>query len=424
MRPRDLHDVIAFRVLVNTPLECYRAMGYIHELWHPMDRIRDYLGSPKVNGYRSLHTAVFAFDGRKAQFHIRTHEMHRAVQHGVTTHWLERAARGESVDDAWRLALEELPSWVAQLDSWHRELRLNADEFVEAIKNDLFEDQVFVFTPKGEIIDLPAGSTPLDFAYRIHSGVGDYYGGARVQTLGPESIPITREVPAAYVLHTGDVVTILKRNKPQVSSEWLDIVRTRNGRVNILRALRAGRERDDERATDEPSAESEPGVVPPLRHPSGQPAEIRLGRCCYPCPADPIVGLPGRQGLITVHRTCCRTLRSALHRRDQDHAHDQPIALDWHALPRMTYRMVIAVLSQDHAGLMHELAEAMKQLNVNLTRTYATANQDRNKALVTLICELAPSVQPDTVFKGLHAIPGVIQVRRDERLGCDEPSAG
>jgi (p)ppGpp synthase/HD superfamily hydrolase len=310
---------------------------------------------------------------------------------------------------------------VAQLESWQRELRLNADEFMDVIKQDVFEDQVYVFTPKGEIIDLPAGSTPLDFAYRIHSAVGDYFGGARVQTLGADSIPITREVPAEYRLHSGDVVTIIKRSKPQVKSDWLDIVRTRNGRANVLRALRAGRARDDDdsHSVDEPSAESEPGVVPPLRHPSGAPAELRLCRRCYPCPSDRIVGLPGRRGLVTVHRACCHTFASAMrHRRKIDDVRTPAMSLDWHALPRTTYRAAVSVLAQDHAGLMHELAEAMKQLDVNLSRTFATANQDRNKALITLICEISPSVDPNTVFRGLHGVPGVIQVERNERLGC------
>lgn len=421
MREADLHDLIAFRVLVNSQLECYQAMGYIHSLWHPMDRIRDYIAQPKVNGYRSLHTAVFAFDDRKAQFHIRTHDMHRQVQHGVATHWLERAAQGEPVDGAWRLAVEELPTWVAQLDDWHRELRLSADAFVDALKRDLFDDQVFVFTPNGDIFDLPAGSTPLDFAYRVHTALGDHFMGARVQTLGPGAIPMVREVPLEYRLQTGDVVTVLKAAEVQARPEWLSAVRTRNAREKLARALRE-QEHAASEPEGEPTAESEPELAGPVLHPSGRPAVLRLARCCYPCPNDHVVGLPGRGDAVTVHRACCRTLRAALMRRQRTRS-SPPLAITWSAMPTMTYRMAVAVYGQDHAGLMHELAVAMKKLGINLSASSATAIQDRNKAVVTLICEIPPNVRPDKILTGLHAVPGITRTERNTRLGCGEAGA-
>lgn len=425
MREADLHDLIAFRVLVNTQLECYQAMGCVHSLWHPMDRIRDYIARPKVNGYRSLHTAVFAFDDRKAQFHIRTHAMHRQVQHGVATHWLERAARGEPVDGAWRLAVEELPTWVAQLDDWHRELRLSADAFVDALKRDVFEDQVFVFTPKGDILDLPAGSTPLDFAYRVHTGLGDHFAGARVQTLGPGAIPVVHDVPSEYRLQTGDVVTVLKAADVQVRPEWLGIVRTRNAREKAMHALRDLREREGEQSgpAGEPTAESEPDFAGPILHPSGRPAALRLARCCYPCPHDRMVGLPGRGDLVTIHRACCRTLRSALARRRNDARSAPVLTITWSAMPDTTYRMAVDVYAQDHAGLMYELAVCMKKLGINLSASSATAIQDRNKAVVTLICEIPPTVHPEKILSGLHAIPGVTRTERNTRLGCGDAGA-
>jgi GTP pyrophosphokinase len=149
---------------------------------------------------------------------------------------------------------------------------------------------------------------------------------------------------------------------------------------------------------------------------------VRLCRCCYPTPADHIVGLPHRRSIVTVHRACCRTLRAAAARRHRA-GDQQPASLpvSWLVLPQTTYPMAISVLAQDHPGLMHELAQAMKRLNVNLSRTFATANQDRNKALVTLICEIDPAVEPATVFRGLHGVPGVIRVERNERLGCERP---
>jgi RelA/SpoT family (p)ppGpp synthetase len=428
MSEADLHDLIAFRVLVNTELECYRAMGVIHSQWHHLDaRIRDYIATPKVNGYRSLHTAVFAFDGRKAQFHIRTHDMHRRVQHGVATHWLERASRGEPVDTALGLALDDLPAWVAQLDDWHRELRLSADAFVDALKSDVFDDQVFVFTPKGEIIDLAAGSTPLDFAYRIHTAVGDHCAGARVQTLGPYGIPVIRDVRADYHLKTGDVVTIVTDPSVRPRPEWLGIVRTRNAREKLARALRT--QADDEGRTAsadgaEPSAESEPDVSAPLLHPSGKPARVQLARCCYPCPDDQIVGLPGPNRRVTIHRACCRTLGAALARRSQRARADEAMPLDWVTLLPTDYRMAIAVHGQDHAGLMHELAACLKAQNIDLARSFAKAIQDRNKAVVTLVCVFTPAMRPASLFRQLRTLPGVTRVERDTRLGCAAPDSG
>jgi RelA/SpoT family (p)ppGpp synthetase len=423
MRETDLHDIIAFRVIVNTQLECYRAMGLVHELWHPLDRIRDYVATPKVNGYRSLHTAVFALDERKAQFHIRTHEMHRQVQHGVAAHWLERAARGEPVDAALRLAMEDLPGWVAQLDDWHRELRLTADEFVDTLKRDVFDDQVFVFTPQGDVIDLPAGSTPLDFAYRIHTGLGDHFGGARVQTLAAGGMPTMRTAGYDYRLKSGDVVTIVKEESPQARQEWLSATRTRNAKEKVVRALRAVAQSAAAAQSwtyAEPSAESEPEPSEPALHPSGQPAVLRLGRCCYPCPGDKIIGFPGRQHQVTIHRRCCSIVRNALAKRRPQAPEDAGIALDWRALPDMRYAMVVAVRGQDHAGLLHDLAQCLKTMQLNLVGSSAKAIRDRDKALVTLICEFAPTDRPERVFARLKAIPGVLQVERDYHKGCGD----
>lgn len=429
MPVRDLHDLIAFRVLVNTELECYRALGAIHSLWHPMDtRIRDYIAIPKVNGYRSLHTAVFAYDDRKAQFHIRTHDMHRRVQHGVAAHWLERAARGERAEAALGLAVEDLPGWLAQLDGWHRELRLSADAFVEALKSEVFEDQVFVFTPTGEVIDLPAGSTPLDFAYRIHSDLGDHFASARVQTVGADGVTFVRHVAADYTLRTGDVVTIRADASTRPREEWLDLVRTHNAREKLHRALRAAPvlnppSHEVSQADEQPSAESEPEIPLAPLHPSGQPASVYLARCCYPCPHDKIVGLPGRERRLMVHRACCRILRSALARRQRANRASGALDLEWRTLPDLVYRMAIAVHGQDHAGLMHELASSLKTQGINVTSSSAIALQDRRKAVVTMICEFPHDARPEPVFRRLYAIPGITHVERDTSLGCYQDSA-
>jgi GTP pyrophosphokinase len=415
----DLHDLIAFRVLVQTPIECYRAMGIIHEQWQPLNRIRDYLATPKVNGYRSLHTAVFAHDDRIAQFHIRTHEMHRQVQHGVATHWLERAARGQPVDAALRLAVEDLPHWVAQLNSWKQELQLSPEKFVEALKRDVFTEQIFIFTPQGDVIDLPVGSTSLDFAYRIHSDLGDRFNVARVQRLSPQGLPESLIADYQHPLRSGDVVTIVRANHVTAQAEWVGAVRTRNAKEKVAHALRTqARERDESWRADEPSAESEPDAPAPPLHPSGLPATFTLGRCCCPCPGDRIVGLPGRMRQVTVHRACCVILRHALARREHGGQATEALQLDWRTLPRVHYAMAVQVQGHDHQGLMHDLAIALKSLQLNLLSSSAKAIPDRNKALVSLTCQFAPEDRPERALGRLRAIPGVLSVERDWRRGC------
>ena len=149
MEISELHDLIAFRILVNSRDDCYQALRVIHSLGHPFsDRIRDYIAKPKDNGYQSLHTAVFAMDGRMAQFHIRTHRMHRAAQHGLATYWLEQAARGERVDEQAPIRVDQVLGWVKKLSAWHEELSLNARQYLDTVQDDFLDEQVVVTTPK------------------------------------------------------------------------------------------------------------------------------------------------------------------------------------------------------------------------------------------------------------------------------------
>ncbi|MGH2515918.1 MAG: RelA/SpoT family protein, partial [Ktedonobacterales bacterium] len=289
MAVTQLHDLVAFRVLTGSNDDCYQALGIIHHLWHPHDnRIRDYIANPKVNGYQSLHTAVFALDGQLAQIHIRTHAMHRATQHGVTTYWLERAAAGKPVDGTVPVRVDEMLGWVTQLATWHRELGLSAADFVATLRGDVFEEQVFVFTPKGDIRELPEGSTVLDLAYQIHTRIGDHATGALIQTNSSDGLLVARDVPVSYVLQTGDVVRITTQPDARPDAAWRDIARTRYAREKIthtLRALSRAGEMNDSAHRAEPDADFSELPIESrqsLAHPSGKPAFVDLARCCYP----------------------------------------------------------------------------------------------------------------------------------------------
>ncbi len=421
----QLHDVIAFRVLVNSQDECYQSLGVIHRLWHPYgERIRDYIASPKVNGYQSLHTAVFALDGRLAQMHIRTHAMHRAAQHGVAAQWLELAeARAQGKEATPRVWAEQMPTWVAQLARWQEELRLSAAEFVETLHNEVFEDQVFVFTPKGEVREMPAGSTVLDFAYRIHTEVGNHAIGAQVQTNDPSGALLGHFAPLDYVLKSGDIVKVVTDPKMRPQPEWLGIVSTRYARYRIARGIRA-HQRADERAvaqqgdqSGEPASEAAPGLL----HPSGKPARVELARCCYPIPGDAILGIAGAGRFVLVHRACCLTALATLARRKAHGApHARPVPAKWSQIQPITYRLLLAIYSQDHSGLMHEVSDCVAQLGLNVSRSQAVAHQSRFKAAIVIAIDIPPGQRRDPVLRRLRAVPGVTQVERDSSKGCDK----
>src|SRR5919109_469672 len=215
----QLYDLLAIRVLVATVQDCYAALGVVHTLWKQVPgQFDDYISTPKGNMYQSLHTAVIGPGGRFLEVQIRTDAMHRVAEHGIAAHW--RYKEGGQADPAFEAKL----AWLRQLMAWQQELS-TAQEFVESVKMDVFQDQVFVFTPKGEVKDLPAGSTPLDFAYRIHTDVGHRCIGARVNG---------KLVPLDYELKNGDMVEILtSKSSRGPSRDWLNLVKTAHAREKI-----------------------------------------------------------------------------------------------------------------------------------------------------------------------------------------------
>lgn len=411
----QLHDVFAFRVLVNTSEQCYAALGIIHQLWHPyLERIRDYIAGPKINGYRSLHTAVFALDGRLAQMHIRTHSMHIATQHGIATTWLDRARAGERGPVTSALWLAHLPEWVSQLGRWQDELRLSASDFLEALRGEVLEDQIFIFTPKGDVRELPQGATVLDLAYQIHTDIGSHASGAFIQRNSRQGVLASREVGLDYALRTGDVVRILTSAEAMPRPEWLTIVATRTARERINRSLRS-----QQRASSG-ALPGEPPRPQPLKHPSGRLAQMQLARCCFPCPGDAILGVADRGSGVTVHRTCCRTLRMTLDRRlVRGTENAGTVQVRWEQLPAMPYRMAFAIYGQDHQGLMHQVSECVAQLGLNVYRSVAIAHQDRYKAAILLTLDMLPTTRREQVMRRLRAVQGVTQVERDQRNGCE-----
>ena len=226
MNFEKIHDLIALRIVVNTIEECYGALGVLHKLWRPLPgKIKDYIALPKPNGYQSLHTTIFCVDGKITEFQIRTAKMHDEAELGIAAHWLysEKGKPKTGVK-----LNEQKFSWVSQLRDWQKEVS-GSQEFLENLKIDFFNDRIFALTPKGDAIDLPKGATPIDFAYHIHSDIGDHCSGAKVNE---------KMVPLSHTLQNGDVVEILIQKKHKPSRAWLEFVKTSIAQNRIRHSLK------------------------------------------------------------------------------------------------------------------------------------------------------------------------------------------
>jgi GTP pyrophosphokinase len=227
-----VHDLVAMRVIVATLPECYAALGVIHEAWPPLPRrIKDYIAMPKPNAYRSLHTTVIGPDGKRVEIQIRTKEMHDENEYGVAAHWLYKQKQSGAPDVSGKQLAHEI-AWVQQLRNWQEHFAGAADdpeEFVRAMKIDFFTDRIFAVTPRGDVIDLPVGSTPIDFAYHVHSEIGNAATGAKVN-----GVMSTLD----HVLKSGDVVEIITQKGKKPSEDWLRFAKTTIARDHIRMALR------------------------------------------------------------------------------------------------------------------------------------------------------------------------------------------
>ncbi len=452
----EIYDVYAIRLLVDEVRDCYAALGVVHSLWKPIPgQFDDYIAVPKPNGYQSLHTAVIALDGKPLEIQIRTHAMHSVSEVGIAAHWrYKEGSKAERDYDA-KLA------WLRQLMDWQREVT-DATEFVEGIKLDIFQDQVFVFTPKGDIKDLPAGATPLDFAYRIHTDVGHRTIGAKVNN---------RLVPLDYRLKNGDIVEVVTTKAEHgPSRDWLSIVRTSHAREKIRQWFKK-KDRDENITHGRESLERELkrlartsiaavghdrlleaarpyghdtlddfyaaigyGAVSPqqvvmrlgvvddaqLTLPSVAPTPVRAGgvrvkgvgdllvrfaKCCHPIPGDPIVGFITRGRGITVHLGRCPTV---VNEREAARL----IEVEWETAPAETYPIAIRVEAHDRTGLLNDIAGAVAESKVNIVAANVAVSQDHT-ATVMATLQVASVSQLARVMSRIEHVKDVLSVQRD-----------
>ena len=452
----DIYDLFALRVLVNETADCYKSLGVVHQLWHPIPgQFDDYIGNPKENLYQALHTTVISDGGTPLEVQIKTYELHRIAEYGVAAHWAYK--EGNSGDQRF----EEKMTWLRQLLEWQREVSGTA-EFIESVKQDIFHDQVFVYTPKGRIVELTAGSTPVDFAYKIHTELGHRCIGAKVNG---------KLVSLDTSLSNGDTVEIFtSKSERGPSLDWLNPNR---GYVRSAGALQSVRQwfRKQERSANiqrgkevlrrelrrlnqkvdddtllglfkidsmddllanlgsgnlaesllahrlaEVGQETEPPLTQrrndlPLSSPSSGITVlgvgdllIRMGRCCNPIPGDAIIGFITRARGVTVHKKDC----SSVQREDEP---ERLVDVQW-GQEKQLYPVRVTMKAYDRVGLLRDMTSLVSNEGVNIA-SVVTEEWEDGTVTMALTCHTTGLDQLNKLFSKLEGVRGCISVTRD-----------
>ena len=448
----QIYDLYALRVLVKTNADCYNALGVVHNLWHPMPgQFDDYIGNPKENMYQALHTSVMCEGGSPLEVQIRTYEMHQVAEYGVAAHW--RYKDGDGKD----LQFESKMTWLRQLLEWQREVT-GTEEFLESVKTDLFQDQVFVYTPKGEIVELPRGATPIDFAYKIHTELGHRCIGGKVNG---------RLVSLDSQLQHGDTVEILTTKVARGPSlDWLnpdlgfvrsasaqqrvrqwfrkqerganiqrgrELLRKELKRLNMavdetevarmlkydtaeefLAALGSGCVTETQVVSRLAAQQEKPQEGQKLLAPLSSPTTgvkvlgvgdllIRMGRCCSPLPGEEIIGYITRGRGVTVHKKHCPNLRN-------EEEQERLVKVEWGQTQQL-YPVRLSIHAWDRVGLLRDISTQVSEQGVNIASVITTENPD-STATISLTLHTTGIGQLGRLFSKLEGIRGVISATR------------
>ena len=453
---RDIYDLYALRVLVDTKEDCYKTLGVIHQLWSPIPgQFDDYIANPKENMYQALHTTVICEGGDSLEVQVKTYELHQIAEYGVAAHW--RYKEGNTGD----LRFEEKMTWLRQLLDWQREVA-GTDEFIESVKQDIFHDQVFVYTPKGDIVELTAGSTPVDFAYKIHTDLGHRCIGAKVNG---------RLVSLDTVLRSGDTVEVVaSKSERGPSLDWLNPNRgyvgsasarqkvrqwfrrqrrssnIKRGRELLRRELRRFNQRFDDaevlalckhddmeeflanlgsgvitesqvahrlaqsrQEADQPTEQVKPNL--PLSSPSSGISVlgvgdllIRIGRCCNPIPGDEILGFITRARGVTVHKKDCSGIRN-------EDEQERIVKVEWGAAQEL-YPVRVKMKAYDRVGLLRDVTVLVSEEHVNIASVITREHTD-GTVTMELTLHTTGLDQLGKLFAKLEGVRSVTSVTRD-----------
>ena len=465
----EIYDLLAVRVLVGSVADCYHVLGVIHHKWTPLqERIKDYIASPKSNGYQSLHTTVFGPSGQLYEIQIRTRDMHRTAEYGIAAHWLFK--EGKQPDE-----LDRHLAWFRQLLELQQDTH-TPEEFLEFLKVDLYQDEIFVFTPRGDVKRLPKGATPIDFAFAVHTEVGLRCQGARING---------RIAPLHRPLKNGDTVEVLTSPQARPSRDWLAHVRTARARHKIRqwvkqeeheRSVALGREILDreirrrrlsapapdkyEKAAltlsvgtremleaavgrgDVPLGQVMKALFPDLapddlQAPKGTAfgrvmQRLRLGRgikiqgvdglmvryaqCCQPVPGDPVVGYVTQGRGISIHRSDCPnllTLSSETERR---------VEIDWQEVEGEVFVVRLSVSGEDRRGLYADICEAISETGTNI-KSAELASKDA-AVFGSVVVEVENQTQLNKVLRAVRKVKGVTEAARRDSGSLIEPPLG
>jgi len=460
----QIYDQLAVRVIVNTVGDCYQVLGIAHGMWPPVPgEFDDYIAMPKESMYKSLHTTVLIPGGQPCEIQIRTQEMHEIAEHGIAAHWRYKEGFGRS--DA---SFDAKLAWLRGLIEWRRDLT-DAREFVESLKTDVLDEQVYVFTPKGKIIDLPVGSTPVDFAYRIHTQVGHSCAGAKVNN---------RMVSLDYQLHSGEIVQVMtSKNARGPSRDWLNFVQTSGARNHIRRYFKRLNRAENETAgrdllekelkrlglsvpfeeiaqianvktiedlfaqigsgdttartiaqkilsqrskeADEALADI-PQITPqPERKTDAKGISVRgvdgvltrLAKCCHPVVGEPIVGFVTRGKGITVHRADCQQV---INERDRARL----VEVTWgEASPQQGYPVHVRIEAWDRVGLWRDISGTVADAGINIQEVQQVPTRKPDRAILMTTLLIQSISQLSTILDKLNRLPDVIEARREQSGG-------
>jgi GTP pyrophosphokinase len=457
----QIYDATAVRVLVNTTDECYSALSIAHELWKSIpEEFDDYINAPKPNGYQSIHTAVIGPANKNFEIQIRTHKMHEESEKGVAAHWMYKEGKPKQLD------YEEKIVWLRNLLDWQKELTHDAS-LPDELEKSIFEERIYVFTPAGDIIDLPAGSTPLDFAYHIHSEVGHRCRGAKINT---------KIVPLTYQLKTGDQVEVLTAKNSNPSRDWLitqrGYLKTSTARAKVLQWFKHqdfethvanGRdtlERELQRlgidkvnlseiatklnyksadlmlaafgnnnlrlaqitnlihAELESSLPTKPEIptTTTIKEVSGKDHITvqgvgnllsRLAKCCKPVPGDPIIGYITQGQGVTVHHRDCKNIIYA-----DTTSPDRLIEVQWNDSSQKTYPVDIEIIAYDRQGLVRDITVTMANEKINILNLNFSINKTNNNAKVILTIAISDLSSLSKILDHINQIPNIHSIKR------------